>query len=283
MGKTSPNLDAALEGVARAPGLRAGICALGLEGPLAGRSVGASETRQMPSASLIKVPILAEALRQADRGLLSLDEVLDVRPEDLVEDSRMLEGEELPARMPVRRLAEGMITLSDNAATNLLIRRLGADRINGLARDLGLRSTVLQRGMMDVEARLRGEENLTSASDMVVLLGEIWRGSFLSAGARDLALELLLGQRLESRVPVALPPGARYAHKTGELDGVENDAGLVLLPGRSFALAVLLEGDVGGGVAALTPVIQTISDVFSRGPTPFHRLRPPSSLPQRND
>ena len=258
MRETSLNLDAALEGLARASGFRAGVCALGLEGPLAGRSVGVGEDLVLPSASLIKVLVLAEVLRRADGGLLSSDEVLDVRPGDLVEDSQMLEGEELPARVPVRRLAEGMITLSDNAATNLLIRRLGAGRINDLARSLALKNTVLRREMMDVEARLRGEENLTSASDMVVLLGEIWRGSFLSAGTRELALDLLLGQRIESRVPLALPPGARYAHKTGELDGVENDAGLVLLPGRSFALALLIEGDLE---RALPPVGAAVSAI----------------------
>jgi len=256
-------LKATLERTARAPGFRAGICARGLEGPLAGRSVGVGEDLALPSASLIKILILAELLRQADRGSLSLDEALEVRPEDLVEDSEMLEGEELPARMTLRRLAEGMITLSDNAATNLLIRRLGTERVNDLARDLGLRGTSLRREMMDVEARARGEENLTSAADMVVLLGEIWRGSFLSEESRVLALDLLLGQRIESRIPVALPPDARYAHKTGELEGVENDAGLVLLPGRTFALAVLVRGDVERALPPVRAAIWAFCEAFA--------------------
>jgi beta-lactamase class A len=68
--------------------------------------------------------VLAELLRQGGRGFFSLDEVLSVWPEDLVEDSKMLEAEELPTSVPVR-LAEGMITLSDNSATNLVIRRIG--------------------------------------------------------------------------------------------------------------------------------------------------------------
>ncbi len=85
----------------------------------------------------------------------------------------MLEEEELTDRVPLRRLAEGMITLSDNAATNLLIRRVGMGRVNDFASDLGLHGTCLRREMMDLAARARGEENLTSASDTVVLLGEI--------------------------------------------------------------------------------------------------------------
>lgn len=263
IGKRQSVLEAALAAVSDAPGFRAGICARGLEGPLAGWSVGVDEDLALPSASLIKVLVLAALLRQADRGFLSLDEALSVRPEDLVEDSEALEREVLPARMPVRRLAEDMITLSDNAATNLLIRRIGMERVNDLARDLGLRSTCLRREMMDLEARARGEEDLTSASDMVVLLGEIWRGSFLSAGSRALALELLLGQRIESRVPVALPPDARYAHKTGELERVENDAGLVLLPGRTFALAVLVEGGVERAMPPVAAAVSIICEAFA--------------------
>lgn len=137
------------------------------------------------------------------------------------------------------------------------------ERVNDLARDLGLRNTSLCREMMDVEARARGEENLTSASDMVFLLGEMWRGSFLTADSRAFALELLLGQRIESRVPVALPPGARYAHKTGELEGVENDAGLVLLPGRTFALALLVEGGVEQPVSPVAAAVSIVCEAFA--------------------
>ena len=73
---------------------------------------------------------------------------------------------------------------------------------------------------------------------------EIWAGSALKRESRGFALGLLLNQSLVSKVRVPSPPGARYAHKTGELEGMENDAGLFLVPGRSFALAVLVEGDV---------------------------------------
>ncbi len=244
--------------MAGATGFEAGIYARGLEGPLAGRSFGVGEDLVLPSASLIKVLILAELLRQADHGSLYLDEALEVWPEDIVEDSEMVAREELPARMTLGRLAEGMITQSDNAATNLLIRRVGMRRVNDLACDLGLRGTCLRREMMDVEARARGEENLTSAADTVVLLDEIWRGPTFSPASRALAIELLLGQRIESKVPVALPPGARYAHKTGELRGVENDAGLVLVLGRTFALAVLVRGDLE---RALPPVGAAVSAI----------------------
>ena len=73
----------------------------------------------------------------------------------------------------------------------------------------------------------------------MALVREIWAGPALTRESRGLALGLLLGQRPVSKIAVPSPPGARYARKTGELEGVENGAGIFLLPGRSFALAVL--------------------------------------------
>ena len=137
--------------------------------------------------------MLAELLRQADSGLLSLADEVFVGPEDLVEDSEMLEARELPAPVSCRDLAEGMITVGDNAATNLLIRRVGVGRVNALADELGLRRTAPRRGMMDLGARLRGEENTTSASDMAALMREIWAGPALTRESRGFALGLLLG------------------------------------------------------------------------------------------
>jgi hypothetical protein len=51
---------------------------------------------------------------------------------------------------------------------------------------------------------------------------------------------------------------ARYAHKTGELEGVENDGGIFLLPGRGFALAVPVEGDVGRAAPPVSEALQAL-------------------------
>ena len=254
---------AALRGLEGPRGYRVGIRALGLEGPLAGVGLGVGEDEAFPSASLIKVLVLVELLRQADSGLVSLEEGSVIRSEDLVEDSEMLEAKGLPVRVSLGELAEGMITVSDNAATNWLIRRLGMDRINALAAELGLRRTSLRREMIDFGARSRGEENTTSATDMVALMREIWAGSILTRGSRELALGLLLAGRLVSKIAPPVPPGVRYAHKTGELEGVENDAGILIVPGRSFALAVLVEGDVGGAAAPVSGALREVCGFYA--------------------
>ena len=253
----------ALEALEDLRGCRVGLRVVGLEGPLAGVGFGVAEDETFPSASLIKVLVLVELLRGADSGLASVGEEVVIRPEDLVEDSEMLGARGLPARVSLGELAEGMITVSDNTATNGLIRRLGMDRIDALAGELGLRRTSLRREMMDFGARLRGEENTTSASDMAALMRGIWAGPILTSESRKLALGLLLGQRLVSKIAFPVPPGARYAHKTGELDGVENDAGILLVPGRSFAVAALVEGDVGGAAGPVSEALRSICGFYA--------------------
>src|SRR5918998_2196131 len=253
----------ALEALEDLRGCRVGLSVVGLEGPLAGVGFGVAEDETFPSASLIKVLVLVELLRRADLGLVSLGEEVIIRPEDLVDDSEMLGARRLPARVALGELAEGVITVSDNTATNELIRRLGMDRIDALAGELGLRRTSLRREMMDFGARLQGAENTTSASDMVALMRGIWAGPILTRESRRLALGLLMGQRLVSKIAFPAPPGAGYAHKTGELDGVENDAGILLVPGRSFAVAALVEGDVGCAAGPVSEALRSICGFYA--------------------
>ncbi len=256
-------LRSALERLGDVHGCRVGLCAEGLEGPLDGARFRFRAEEALPSASLIKVLVLAELLRQVDAGRVSLERRVLGGEEDVVEDSEMVEAEGPPVELSVGRLAEGMISVSDNTATNALISLLGEDRVNALARDLGLNRTALRRKMMDFEARIRGEENFTAASDMVALLAAICKGELLSPGSRAFALDLLGRQRLTSKVPCSPPPGARFLHKTGELDDVENDAGLVLLPGRTFALAFLVQGDVGRAIAPVASAVSVVCESFS--------------------
>ena len=257
-----PELRAAFEEIENLPDCRVSICARSLEGPLAGTQFGVGEDLIFLSASLIKLLVLMELLRQVDNGIVSLDEEILVA--DVVEDSEMVEAEELPARFSVGRLVEGMICLSDNTATNLLISRCGMERIDAHARELGLRHTTLRRRMMDFAACARGKDNSTSASDMVALLAGLWDGRSLSEHSRDFALKALLDQRLTSGISLYPPPGARFAHKTGELDGIEHDAGLMIVPDSSFAIAVLSQGEISTANSAVESTTRLLYEAMKR-------------------
>jgi beta-lactamase class A len=236
-------LEAALEDLATRSGVREGIAVKDLGGTFGGEGVGVGEDLVFESASLIKVLILAELLRQVDKGQISLDDPLG--------DST------------VGRLAKSMIVVSDNAAANLLMDRVGFEEINTLARDLGLKDTHLSRHMLDYEVRGSGKDNLTSASDMVTLFSAIWKGEFLSSDSRKLALSILRRQRLNEKIPAALPLGTFIAHKTGELPSIEHDAGVVILPDGAFAIAVLTEGDNASGIATIRRAAGLTYETFS--------------------
>lgn len=258
-------LQAALRADKDACGVRLGFAAQGLEGPFAGREVGANEGLVFESASLIKVLILVEVFRRADFGEISLEQRTEVRSEDAVDYSEMVRGGTVRDGFTVEQLAEGMITVSDNTATNVLIDLVGMENVNSLARDLRMTRTKLGRKMMDFRSRSAGVHNLTSAADMVTLLGAIWGGVLLSPRSGRSALGMLERQRSATNIPAALPPGSRVAHKTGELGDIEHDAGIVVLPGRSFALAILTRGPAEAKSRTFRRVAAAVYEDFAGG------------------
>ena len=108
-----------------------------------GESVGINEDAVMPTASVIKVCVLGELYRQAEEGLVDLQERREVTPDDWWGGSGVLK-EFAPGVAPtVTDLARMMIVVSDNVATGMLVRLLGKDRINQTMREWGLRETEL--------------------------------------------------------------------------------------------------------------------------------------------
>lgn len=174
----------------------------------------------MVSASLIKLPIMGAVLERVESG-------------------------ELTAEETEKRL-ELMITVSDNTAANELIRLLGGgdpekgmEAVNDWCSRRGCGDTRLNRLMLADN----GLQNYTSAADCARLLGEIYRGECVSAGASQKMLELLLGQTVKDRLPRGLPEGTPIAHKTGDLIGLcWADAGIVFSPGGDYILVVISDG-----------------------------------------
>lgn len=198
-----------------------------------GEAIEVAADRRFEAASLIKLPILATAL-DSD---LPFDERLPVRP--AVSGSGVLAHLADVGEMSIRDLLTLMIAVSDNTATNVLIDRIGREEVNAWCARHDLTATVLARHMMDLEARARGVNNLTSAADVASVLSRMADSPF--------AVRALEAQQFNDRLPRHLPPGFRLAHKTGELTGVRHDAGIVYPPaGPPVVVAVLTEGVADG-------------------------------------
>jgi beta-lactamase class A len=132
-----------------------------------------------------------------------------------------------------------MIIISDNTAANLLIDMAGMDNVNKMAEDMGLRSTKLQRRMMDSAAARAGRENLTCAVDMHHILKLIYEGKAIDEYYSCMMPDILKRQQVGGRLNLYLPDDITIAHKTGDLDRLEHDVGIVYLPGCDYIICVL--------------------------------------------
>lgn len=190
-----------------------------------------------PQASVIKLAVLYELYRQADEGKIALAEVTRP-PAARAGGGGVLQELGTSVSLTWRDVAVLMMGWSDNAATNLLIDRLGLDAVNRRLDALGLPGTRLRRRMMDLEAARRGEENTSTPSEMRRLMEAIHAGTGLSpAGARDIRLVAATTKDTPFRKP--LPEGLVVLDKDGSLEAVRAAAAVVELPGRPYAVAIM--------------------------------------------
>jgi beta-lactamase class A len=192
-----------------------------------------------PQASSIKIAVLAELYRQAQAGKLKLTDLYTIQSSDLVPDSDIMGGlTPGVTRTTLRDLATMMVAVSDNSATNVLIDRVGMDNINALMSSLGLSHTRLRRKMMDLKAAGEGRENISTPTEMMTLLEALYRGKLLNKEMTDDFFKVLSTHK-ESFIPRDLPEGLKIANKPGELEGVRNDSGVVLVENRPYVICVM--------------------------------------------
>ncbi|MCH4188654.1 MAG: class A beta-lactamase-related serine hydrolase [Megasphaera sp.] len=195
--------------------------------------------RLMQAASLIKLPIMITAFLQEWRGHLHFADTYPVR--DAVEGGSFYEASAGKVAS-VYELVFHMIVESDNTCANMLMDILGAEAINETAQMLSLEHTVLRRKMMDFAAASQGRENTTSVSEMGRLFGMLASGQCLDE-RRDEAMLLILSQQEDNCIlPAQIPNNIRVEHKTGELEGVYHDCGIVRKPGNPYICCIMADG-----------------------------------------
>lgn len=210
--------------------------------------------QQMQSASMIKLPILAEYLRQRDAGTISGDATYTLRGTDIVGGTGSLQSAGAGTAVTYDRLAELMICQSDNVGANVLIDTLGMHAVNAEAKRLGLTQTSLERRMMDTAAQAQGLENRTSARDLSTVLVAIGKGELVSESASADARTWLEEQSDRSCIPAGIPAGVTVGNKTGSVDAARHDGALVL--GQTPYVLVVMTDGMG---SSADPVIARIS------------------------
>jgi beta-lactamase class A len=197
------------------------------------------EDEVFAQASSIKITVLANLYLQAQLGKLKLKDLYTVQSSDLVPDSDIMNGlTPGVTRITLSDLATMMVAVSDNAATNVLIDRVGMQNVNSMLDSLGLTHTRLRRKMMDLLAAKEGRENISTPREMMSLLEAIYKGKVLNKESTEGFFKVLSTNK-DSFIPRDLPAGLKIANKPGELEAVRNDSGIVFVEGRPYVICVM--------------------------------------------
>jgi beta-lactamase class A len=222
--------------------------------PLDGRGeILIDPDRPFHAASTMKVPVMIELFRQAHSRALGLDDSLPIRNQfrSIVDGSpyALSEGDDsdkeiyaaVGKTLTLRQLCEAMIVSSSNFAANLLIGKLGADKIQHTVESLGADGMRVLRGVEDQKAFDKGLNNTTTARGLLVLLDRLANGRAVDAQADAEMIGILKRQTFNDAIPAGLPAGIAVAHKTGSITRIHHDAGIVYAK-RPYVLVVLVRG-----------------------------------------
>lgn len=205
------------------------------------------------SGSTRKLYIMMAALREVARGRFALDTPFTLDEEYQRRSSHgKVPGETLfnytagifqnfaaGTEITFQDAINMMIVVSDNTCTGKLVDLIGVENINELCQSIGMTGTTLRFNLTpDRNPRPVEQTNATTARDMGIMLEYIIKGtSDPQAAARlgitpelcQLAIKILSWQKMKSRLPPMLPPGANVAHKGGTPvgGGGANDVGIV--------------------------------------------------------
>ncbi|MBW3631410.1 MAG: class A beta-lactamase-related serine hydrolase [Chloroflexi bacterium] len=250
---TRQQMELAIDAVVAQAG---GDVALAATNLTTGETIERDADRSMPTASVFKLPLLAEVFRQANAGGLDLDERMTLRGEDVVLGSGILRDFAPGLQTSLRDLATMMIIVSDNTAANLLLDRVGGpERVNATMRELGLPSIVVHRQIVFGEITTNSSLAEAAPRDLMQLVAMLAREELVSPAASREMLAILGRQRYLEQAPrfVAFRPYAgdfamtqsiKVFNKTGMINGLRADTGLIMID-PTVQIAYSMVNDTG--------------------------------------
>lgn len=268
----SAGLDRLEREIQRLSALSGGVVGVGLIHLESGRELFVNRDVRFPMASTFKVPVAVQFLTKVEQKQASLDSMVTLTPNDLHPGSGTLTSlfDDPGVSLSYRNLMELMLLISDNSATDLVLKaagggaavtaRLAALGVQGISvdrptiqliadaigvRDLGPESQWSRQAFAEKSravteadrqaarsAFYRDPRDTATPEGMSRLLQKIWRREALSEAHSALLLDIMLRcETGEGRIKGLLPPGTPVMHKTGSLGiGVTDDVGIITLP-----------------------------------------------------
>ncbi len=241
-----------------------GVMGVAIKDLTTGEEILLNDQLTFPTGSSIKIPILIELHKQAAAGKYKLTDQRWVESKDKVGGSGVIFNfGDHTSQLSLGDLATLMIVLSDNTATNMLIDQVGMANVNQTLDEMGLKQIRLRRKMIDQAASARGDENTATPREAMMLMEKLYRGQAVNKQLSDDVLKILK-LRKNSPIPRLLPDNVEIANKPGSIEGVACDWGVVYVPNRPFAIAVMTNYNGAGVDEAISRVARLAYDYFAR-------------------
>ena len=206
---------------------------------------------KVTTASLYKLGVLMEAERRVDSGQLRYGDLITIGEDDVTEEGS---GYEVGAVLSVDDALEAMITLSDNGAALALWHLFGGDTID---------ATLARAGMPDFHVTFDSTGNTVATPRAIgTFFGLLARKELVSAAASERMIARLQRQTINDRLPAALPKQTVVAHKTGNLEGLIHDAGIIFTPRGERIVVVMTSNAYEGAndfIAEIAKIVYSAS------------------------
>jgi beta-lactamase class A len=241
-----------------------------------GETVGIRDAEPVRTASTIKLPILCTVFDSVARGKAKWTDPVTITRENKVSGTGIIASEISDGvQLPLRDVVNLMMALSDNTATNLILDRFPADSVNAWLDSAGIKTTRSMRKILG-EGPARGysaagklPENakygigVSTPRDMVAILEKLERGEIVSPEASKEMLAIL-GRCQDSNGIRRKLWTMKIANKTGALDALRSDVGIVYSPGGRIAMAITADGMPKPVWSADNPGLLLIADLAER-------------------
>ncbi|MDP9017981.1 MAG: class A beta-lactamase-related serine hydrolase [Candidatus Eremiobacteraeota bacterium] len=207
-----------------------------------GKTASIDADRPVPTASVIKLAVLFEALKQIQSGRVHFEDKLTLLKDDQVEGSGVFALFDTPLALTLKDALTMMVVVSDNSGTNLAIDHLGLENIDKRIQWMGLHDTWLYKkvfkpvvGVPPADQKQFGLGK-TTAREMAAIMQRFATCDLNEAASNakpspsdqklcDDALGMLKSQTDRDSIPRYLTDDV--ANKTGALDAVRNDVAIV--------------------------------------------------------
>lgn len=212
-----------------------------------GKDFALRADEQVRTASTIKLPIMTEVFRQVSQGKLQWNEEFTLKGKQ--GGSGILGEFSEGSKVDLKTLVNLMIVVSDNTATNLILDKVSADSVNDFMDVLGLRQTRSLRkiggggdskAVADNRLKLFGI-GVSSPRDMVKLLEMLEKGAVVSKESSAEMINILKRQQYKEAIGRNLPDTIPSASKSGALDRLRSDVGIIYTRGGRIAMAITVD------------------------------------------